>query len=566
MSTTTGTPGGPESLVLLAQLRELAAAATTDAEVREITARISKLTRAYKQKHGIGVPAGLAGQAVELDPAYRVRPHIQYLSDRVAQAVKDVEAGQNRMLAVSLPPRSGKSTLISRYGPLWFLRKHPEWKIVTSSYDGSLVTGWASANRKLIEAKPELGIQLAKDGGAGGHWDTVEGGGMYAVSVRGPLTGRGANVLIIDDPISNFVDAHSAAARQTLWDWWLSVAYQRLERPFLVLVIMTRWHEDDLVGRLFSPETEGDPAQWERISIPALAEDGDLIGRAPGEPLLSPLIDEDRNQALDRIMDIKRAVGSYSFSSMHQQRPAPAKGAIFDSGWWRFWTMDPDKATQDGRVVCLDPSALTGAKWLDSWDAAFKDVASGDGGWVVGQRWVRNEANRYLIAQKRGHWSFTQTIKQMKEWAREADPVHSPCGHLVHERLIEERANGAAIIDVLKEKISGLVPVNPTISKVARARAVTPEIESGNVYLPHPSDPGNEWLDDFLSELRNFPHDVADDQVDALSQGLSGLRDPGRGLLTVPGSQARNGTRWQVPRDVARVAAADMQRRSRGVR
>lgn len=681
------TVGRNEAVALLAQLRKAMEYATTDEEVRALTLRINRLLKTIKIRYRIGFPAGLAEQAYELDSKYRLRPHVRYLSRRMTAAVQDVENGHNRMLAVSMPPRSGKSTLISKYGPLWLLRIHPEWTIITSSHDGSLVASWASQDRKLIEDNPSLGIELVKDGGAGSRWDTVEGGGLFSVSVRGALTGRGARVMIIDDPVANFVDAHSPKVQQTLWDWWRSVAYTRLEAPYLVIVVMcmagdtpvmrpggaetplrdirpgdevvtyergqlttsvikhwaaqgpddvftvttvsgrsvkanarhpflvigrdgverwvrvrnlrpghvlaggssgggtfldevtsiilsgredvfdveverthnflagglvssnTRWHESDFVGRLLSTEYEGDPSQWEVISLPALAEQGDVLGRGLGEPLLSPLSNEDRSEALARIEDIQRSVGTYTFSSMYQQRPAPAQGAIFNSGWWRFWTMDPQKATEDGRVVYLDPSSLTYGKWLDSWDASFKSPESDTGSWVVGQRWVRHHANRYLIAQKRGRWSFTQTIAQMLQWADPADPIHSPCGHLVHERLIEERANGAAIIDVLKEKISGLIPVNPVISKEARARAVTPECESGNVYLPHPSDPGNEWMSNFLSEMRNFPHDVADDQVDSLTQALAGLRVPGRGLITVPGGRGQD-----LPRRASRTA------------
>jgi predicted phage terminase large subunit-like protein len=561
------TRDGREALALVARLREAAAAAQTEEEAREITARIVRLTREFKRKHGIGLPPSLAQQAVELEPGYRIRPHITYLSDRLAQAVKDVENGENRRICVSLPPRSGKSTLITKYGPIWMLRQHPDWKIATASHDPTLVSSWAAADRKIIEGKPSLGIELDMSQRALSRWETVEGGGLFSVSWRGAFTGRGAKVLIIDDPIADFVEAHSPKVRQALWDWWLSVAYTRLEAPSLVIVVMTRWHEDDFIGRLLSQEYEGDPTEWEEIRIPAIAEEPssdrppDQLGRRPGEPLLSPLTDENETQALSRIFDTKAAVGTYTFSSMYQQRPAPAKGAIFDSGWWRYWTRYPERATADGRVVYLDPGTLTTGAWLDSWDAAFKET-EGDGGWVVGQRWVRQDANRYLIAQVRGHWSFTRTIEMMKRWALTNDPNLSPCGNLVHERLIEERANGAAIIDTLREIISGLVPINPTISKEARARSVTPEIESGNVFLPHPSDPGNEWMQEFLSEMRNFPHDVADDQVDALTQGLSGLRRVGRAGISVPG--ARPG--WQVPRDVGRTAAAAMSVPLRRVR
>jgi len=545
---------------LIAQLREAASRARNDDEVRQVTSKIAQLTRAYRIAHGIGIPSSPADQAREIDPGYVVRPHLRYLSDRLAQAVKDVEQGQNRMLAVSMPPRAGKSTLLSIYSPLWLLRRHPEWKIVLASHDGGLTTVWARSIRRMIEDRPSLGIALSRDGGAGSQWETVEGGGMFSTSVRGTLTGRGARVLIIDDPVKGFVEAHSQATRQSLWDWWLSVAQTRLEPPFLCLVVMTRWHEDDFVGRLFSPDHEGDPQLWERISLPAIADrPDDVLHRTEGMPLLSPLVAESTEQASIRWAEVRRSVGTYTFSAMYQQRPAPAKGAIFDSGWWRFWTIDPEKATLDGRVLHLDPSSLINARWLDSWDCNFESSDDSVGGWVVGQRWVRFGANRFLIAQQRKRWTFTQTLAAMDKWAQTDNPVGSPCGHLVHERLIEKKANGAAIINVLQDRISGLKPIIPTASKESRARAITPEVESGNVYLPHPSDPGNEWVQDLLSELRNFPHDAFDDQVDSLTQALSNLRDTGRGMVTVPGHS--NGTPGrQIPQSRTAAAFTDMNR------
>lgn len=534
----TATPTDPEEIAaLVSGLRRLAAAATSEAELRAVTAKIASITRAYRVKHGIGVPATLAQQAQALDAGYRMRPHLQYLSDRISAAVDDVENGQNRMLAVSMPPRAGKSTLLSLFGPVWLLRRNPDWKVVTASYDGGLTAGWAKQARRMIEQRPDLGIALAPDGGAGWHWETEEGGGLRAVSVRGGLTGHGARALIIDDPVKDFVEAHSPLARQTLWDWWLSVAQTRLEPPYLVLVVGTRWHEDDFIGRLFSDETEGDPAEWERISLPAIADaPDDILGRAEGEPLYSPLLEETRDEALKRWEDIRRAVGTYTFVGLYQQHPASPRGTIFDTSWWRFWSMDANRATEDGRVVYLDPSSLVGGRWLDSWDCNFDKLDESAGSWVVGQRWVRNQANRYLIAQQRGRWTFTQTIKHMEQWAEPSNWARSPCGSLVHQRLIEKKANGAAIIDVLKDKISGMKPINPLESKEARARAITPECESGNVYLPHPSDPGNEWVHDFLTEVRDFPNALADDQVDAMTQALSNLRVVGRGQVTVPGN------------------------------
>jgi predicted phage terminase large subunit-like protein len=335
-----------------------------------------------------------------------------------------------------------------------------------------------------------------------------------------------------------------------------------------VLDVQARWQEDDFTGRLLSDEHEGDPEDWEAISIPAVADSpDDVLGRDEGEPLYSPLVDETREQALDRWGDVKRAVGTYVFSAMYQQHPSSPKGVIFDTSWWRFWTMDENRATDDGRVVYLDPSSLTGGQWLDSWDCNFGDTeakatkatkTTKAGSWVVGQRWVRNGPNRYLIAQQRKKWNFTETLTAMRRWDGPAGWPHNPCGNLVHRRLIEKKANGAAIITVLREEISGIKPINPTESKEARARSVTPEVESGHVYLPHPSDPGMEWVHDFLSEVRDFPNASADDQVDSMSQALSNLLIVGKGGITVPG-QAGGGARAGV----AEAAASDRNRSRR---
>lgn len=503
------------------------------------------------------MPVGPAEQAVQLDPGYVVRPHTQYISDRLAKAKRDLRNGKSRKLIIETPPRVGKSTLVSVYFPLWIMRQHP-WKVALLSYDSGLTTDWARQVRTAFEERPRLGVELINDGGAAGRWSTANGASIRARSTGQAMTGTGAKVLLIDDPVKDFADAHSPTRRQALWNWWLSVAQTRLEPPSLVVVTMTRWHEDDLVGRLLSDEYEGDPDEWEVIRLPALAEKDDLLDRAPGEPLLSPIIDETLEEALQRWEHTHTSVGTHTFAAMYQQRPAPAKGAIFNNDWWRFWTRDQNKVSEDGKtVVYLDPSTLTGSTWLDSWDCTFVKGDSGSGDYVVGQRWVRNKANRYLIAQQRGRWSFTETIERMERWGG-SDPVLSPYGNLVHRRIVENKANGPAILDVLQDKISGLKPINPKTSKEARAQAVTPEIESGNVYLPLPSDPGNEWVYDFLSEMRNFPHDLHDDQVDSLTQALSELRDPGQGGVTVPGQQQTNLSR--VPRSLARAAASDLDK------
>jgi predicted phage terminase large subunit-like protein len=480
------------------------------------------------------LPATPLEQAFELDENYRERPHLKYLSDRLAAAVADVENGIDRKMIIEMPPRSGKTTLATIFTPLWTLRHHPDWPIALTSHDGNLATSWGRQVRRHVEQN-DLGLAIARDAGAAREWETSQGGKVFSASVRESFTGRGAKLLVVDDPHKDYADAHSAASRNAIWDWWLSVALLRQNPPALVVVIMTRWHEDDLVGRVLSREYEGDPSDWERIQLPAIAEEHDILGRTPGDPLYSPLIVETREQALERWQRTKINVGSYVWSALMQQSPSPARGSIFDADWWRFWSSDPNRATDDGKIIYLDPGNLSHARWLDSWDMAFK--ATQDSDYVVGQRWARDGTHRYLIAQQRARMTFTRTLAAMEDWG----DGNGPHGRFVHERLVEDKANGTAVLDTLKEKISGLIPVQVKAGdpKEARARSVTPEVEAGNVYLPHPGDPGNEWVTDLLSELREFPSGAHDDQVDALTQALRRMRDPGIGRVFNPGSNGR---------------------------
>lgn len=476
---------------------------------------------------GKDIPRTLIEQAHALEPAYVSRPHLEYISERVTAAIDDVEAGKNRMLVIEMPPRSGKTMLGSQVLPGWLISTRSS-KVVLASHDGGLATSWGRQIRRWVEqGKLGDGINIARDAGAAGEWETEKHGALKAVSIRESLTGRGANVMIIDDPHKDFIDAHSATMRENVWNWWLSVAQLRLEPPYLVVVIMTRWHEDDFVGRLLSTEYEGNPDDWEVIRLPALAEKNDVLGRKEGEPLLSPLLAETREEAIVRWAQTRANVGEYVWSAMYQQRPAPAKGSIFNPDHFRYWTTIPG-LVEDESVIFLDEDLLRGGEWVDSWDMAFKGTTTSD--YVVGQRWVRSGAFRILIDQQRGKWTFTQSLDAMEKWG----DGKGPYGDRVHRRLVEEAANGAAIIDSVKKKITGVLPRKATVGKEARARAITPEIEAKNVILPHPKEPGYEWVLDLISEIRNFPHDVHDDQVDAMTQALLELRDEHSGDIRVP--------------------------------
>lgn len=494
------------------------------------------------QSQTVLAPVSPLDMAQTLDDKYTTRPHLDYLSEQIRKAVIDVESGQSRRLIIEMPPRSGKTFLSTLSTSAWLLSRHADWPIALTSHDGSLATSWGRQLRRWAEAGLlGGGVSIARDSQAAGEWQTTRGGTVLSRSVRESLTGRGAKVLVIDDPHKDFIDAHSAKTRDTIWNWWLSVAHNRLHEPSLVVVIMTRWHEDDLVGRLLSSEYPGDPSQWEVVRLPALADDkDDALGRELGDPLFSPLVSETRDEALTRWAEVRETVGSYTWAAMFQQRPAPEEGAVFDAGWWRFWTTDPTRVTDDGKVVLFDPNsddALRRGVWVESWDMAFKGTETSD--YVVGQRWTRVGTNRYLVAQTRGRWSFTQSLKQVKTFA---------APHVI-TRLVEDKANGPAVIDALRDDVDGIKPVNPRGSKESRARGVSPLVESGNVVLPHPMEPGCSWVNEFLDEMRAFPSGAHDDQVDALTQALDWLRlSSGGSVRAASGAVGRRASLTRVRR------------------
>lgn len=476
------------------------------------------------------VPSTPLAQALALDEGFRVVPHLSYLSNRLAAAAADVEGGRSRFLIVSMPPRMGKSYLSSIYLPLWLLHRHPDWRIGLISHSPSLATSWGRQVRRWVEKRgTELGgLAIARDAGAVSEWQTTSRGGVVSRSLPGQsITGLGFKVLLVDDPHKDFATSHSQLFRDSIWDWWIANAYTRLEHPALVVVTATRWHAEDLIGRLLSPEYDGDPGAWEQIVFPALATSDDALGRAPGEPLLSPLMDESPEQAGARWGSIRAAVGEYVWSALYQQSPAPPGGVIFDVGAFRFWTFDPALADEHGAVL-LTPDQLARGEWVDSWDTSFKGGADSD--YVVAQRWVRLGPVKVLIDQARGRWSYTEAIAVMRRWGR----PEGLGGRFVSTRLVEDSANGPAIIDSLKDEIPGLRPWRARGSKESRYRAVTPDVERGEVLLPHPAQPGCAWVHGLLDELREAPNGANDDQADALAQALLYYGASPPGALTIP--------------------------------
>lgn len=396
--------------------------------------------------------------------------------------------GRCPRLALFMPPRHVKSTMASRNFPAWYAASFPGSRILLTAYEAEFAASWGGKARSLIEAfGPDVyGVGIEGRFRARNSWRLTNGSEMVTAGVGGSLTGRGANVLIIDDPVKNEQQAFSTTFRDRTWDWYQSTAYTRLEPGGAVILIMTRWHEDDLAGRvLASAQQTGE--EWRVLSFPAIAEEDDILGRSVGDPLWPDRYD------LDALHQIRDTIGSYWWSALYQQRPSLPEGNIFRREWWRYWRELP-----------------AFEEVVQSWDATFSDTA--DGSYVVGQVWGKVQKDRYLIDQMRGRWSFTQTIDAVRELSRRWPDARM--------KLMENKANGPAIMSTLQREVGGFIPVEPSGTKEARASSITPDVEGGNVYLPDPTTPGKEWVRDFVDEWATFPRGPNDDQVDAGSQAL----------------------------------------------
>lgn len=450
-----------------------------------------------------GARNSLAGFTIYTKPDYQMNWHHELMCEKLDRFAR----GEIKRLMIFAPPRHGKSELVSRRLPPFMFGHRPTLQIVSASYSDSLSSSINRDVQRIMESpafgflfpKSKLGAVTRNVTGSvrnNSFFELPTKGSYRSVGVGSGLTGHGADVLLIDDPIKNKKEADSKVYRDNVWDWYQSTAYTRLEKNGQVLVLMTRWHEDDLAGRLLE-QAKTDPSadQWEVIDLPAVketaADPNDI--RKIGEALWP------WKYPLEKLMKIKHSVGTRVWGSLFQQRPAPQEGAIIKREWLKFYRELPADARLYG-------------EWVQSWDLSFKGNDTSD--FVVGQVWVKYQANFYLVHQVRARMTFTAT-----KVAIESLSAKFPW---VKVKLIENKANGPAVIDSLKETIGGIVAVEVSDSKIARLNAVSPDFEAGNVHLPHPSIA--PYIHDYISELTSFPTATNDDQVDGTTQALMRLR------------------------------------------
>lgn len=433
---------------------------------------------------------------------YTPAPHHQVL----AQAIVECVTTPDGRLLVEMPPRHGKSELTSKWTPAWVLQLWPHWRVLLASYGGDFASEWGGAARDIIiEHGYPYGVEVSADTHGKSKWTTTAGGGMWTAGVDGVFTGRGGNLIVIDDPHKNWIEASSETMRQHVWDWYLSTAYSRLAPGGSIIVVQTRWHEDDLGGRLEKASKEGTGETWRVIRMPAIAteterhvaswtveDSGDLApvewARDKGDVLWPTQFDKAN-------IETKRStLGPIIFSALYQQKPSPGEGSILKRGWWRRYKALPPEHERDDALISVDSS--------------FKGLTDSD--YVVIQVWWKFGGRKYLIAQVRDQMDYPTFKKSLREMALR----HPECRKI----LVEDSANGPAVVSDLGRTISGLLLRPARGSKESRAHAVTGDIESGNVYLP---DAGL-WSEvvELIEECAVFPKGLHDDQVDALTQAL----------------------------------------------
>jgi predicted phage terminase large subunit-like protein len=440
--------------------------------------------------------------------------------DLVDQEIMRAYTTPGARLIISLPPQEGKSSRVTKVGSLWALTRNPELRLGIVSYSQSLAETFGREVRNWIvsndgdEGTFDIGLRIARDYGSAKRWQLAgHRGGIVCVGIGSGLTGRPLDALVIDDPFADKEQAASAYYRERVWSWWQAVGSTRLAPGAPVICILTRWHEDDIAGRFLAAE---DGHRWQVVNIPALADhdpnkgESDALGRQPGEWLVSA-----RGRTAKEWEAIRIQAGTRVFNALYQGRPSPDAGNVWQRPWWRryltpLWSQHP--TVPDAYLVDEADELVM------SWDMAFKDTKSSD--YVVGQVWARRGANVYLLDQVHKRLSFTDTLAAFTALAARWPQATT--------KLVEDKANGTAIIDTLKSKIPGIIAVTPTESKYARANAVAPLIEAGNVFLPETgialADP-----DPLIDEAAAFPHGSHDDQVDATSQALAHMLLDGNG-------------------------------------
>jgi predicted phage terminase large subunit-like protein len=418
--------------------------------------------------------------------------------DAICTHLEAVSRGEIRRLIINIPPGHMKSLLVSVFWPAWNWLQRPDWRALFCSSGLDLVIRDTRRCRDIITSEwfletfePEWSLRL--DQNAKQYFELDSTGQRKTASVGSKVTGFRGDTVVIDDPL-DATDAHSKAKRKACLTWFKETISSRVNDPRsgVFVLIMQRLHEEDLSGYLLDSHdgwchlclpTEYEPKRSQPTSI------GWEDPREKKGDLLFPEFFTD-----DVLDELKTILGSRGYAGQHQQRPSAEKGDIFEREWWQRYQELPNRW-----------DAL-----IQSWDCTFKGTSDSD--FVVGQVWGVRGSNFYLLDQIRAQLTFPATLKAIRSLSKK----WPECNAI----LVEDKANGPAVIQTLKGEIPGLIAVNPQGGKEVRANAVSPLVEAGNVWLPEYAS----WAGDYIEEHTVFPNGANDDQVDATTQALLRLR------------------------------------------
>jgi predicted phage terminase large subunit-like protein len=413
--------------------------------------------------------------------------HLEWFSNAVV-------AGESPRLMLFMPPRHGKSELASRIFPAWHLGRNPKHEIIGCSYSGSLANDFSRKVRGLLRDPSYQtvfpGVEMTKDSQSVEQWNLGQGGGYTASGVGGPITGKGAHCLIIDDPVKNREEAESATTRRAIKDWYTSTAYTRLSPGGGALIIMTRWHDSDLAGWLLAQADKGEGDEWKVVSYPAVAEFDELF-RKEGDAL------DDGRYPSKALARIKRAIGPRDWSALYQQNPVADEGDYFKRD--DFQMFSPEE---------LPP--LEEMNFYTAWDLAIgqKEVNDFTVGITVG---IDRKDNIWVVDVQRGHWGTLEIIEKMLQMQRvwKSLLVGIERGHILMTMgpILEKRCREEKVMMPTQELKPGRQ------DKVARARAIQARMQQHRVYFRRHCDKTMG----LAAEMIRFPNGKHDDGVDAMA-------------------------------------------------
>lgn len=426
--------------------------------------------------------------------------------DVVDMALVDLAEGRDNRLMVLAPPQEGKSERCSRFFPLWSLEHNPDLRVAIVSFDSDTARRWGWQLRLDIETFDgenkdiDLGLRLYERP-AQGFWRIKDRfGSCFCTGVAGNLTGKPVDLLVIDDPIKDLEQANSVTYRERAWRFWQAVAVPRMGNHTKVLLVQTRWHEDDLGGRLLT--TEGDRAKggkWRVVSIPAQCEDKrtDLLGRREGEYMISA-----RGRTEKDWLERRKDVGEYVWAALFQQRPAPAEGGLFKRIWWRYWQPAGEHRIHlGGRVADL----------RDCWRFGTVDLAASQrtsADYTVIAAWARTLAGDLVLLDR-----VRAKIGEEQHFAHARGLVER---WQLDTLFVEKSQQGYTLV---REATQAGVPISPLTAeqdKLSRALPASAWCSGGRVWLPA----GAWWLGEFRDEAAGFPSAAHDDQVDVLAYAV----------------------------------------------